>query len=543
MNFDFMGNPVVNQQPQQNQQINPYAQQTQNFQQQQSYLNNPAALSSNPSIFQNDKREGDPFGSMRKIEYKVTNCLLVPTGQYKDIYIRPVNVELNTRQLQTVEETIKRKLQMNDLKMEAVDMLGASDILKPGEAIRKAEIIGGWQQERFIFLLTIEYLDPYLNTWVVLYLTGFTDFPNANPNTGTVDDNMLLIPNTVIQLVRVQTETGPRLKPMSIYSIEYFPQQGTYTIHEEQIERDLFVLKPQDAIEFINNINIGLDSVPMSADVNKVANVVNRNHLIPTYHITETINALTNGFLLTDNYMDTEKTLNIASATKTTISSIPFFMDLERKFGRNANFAFPIGYLKQLDPSFQPVILNTDPSLQNISIPGILTTTDTEDTASSILEAKISVLARDAVSTLIAKYMLLEIGFSFTNTGPGGQFIFTPYMARGVVPNVDTAFLVERFRIEFENLVVPSLTFNNQVAIKIDVIASVVGDTRIAVSVNNGPEVPFRYPTFADSLYNSLIMDFDRFTHNARMFKDLIDTAILSIEDELENNNTNPIIY
>jgi len=492
-------------------------------------------------VTQPGQQLNQPFGQP-KIDYKVNNFLLVPTGRYKPMFIRPYNVNVTEKEIMNLENILSDQDGLGVMKkISPVEIANAVNILQPAEAIKPAEIIGGWEQDRFIFLLTISFFDPYLQSEIILYITGFTDYPNASLKTGNVDEKMMLIPNTVIELVRrTNVNTGVNeLVVRGTYSIEYLPDGSVNVNYERGADDGLFLLRPVDAFKVTEYLQEGMDNIPVQSNLKANPNILERKHLLPSEHIADTINTLVTSSMLTADSYDTRDLINTAVATRKTLTSIPFFTELATKFGNNMNFAFPVGYIRQLDPSVQPVIVNPDMSLNNIQIPGILTTTDSADTHIAALEAKLSVLVRDAVSTLIAKHMLLEASFSFTNRTPTGEFVLTPHHAFTVIPGANTAWFFERFKREFLSLVAPTLTMQGNIGVDIHVFASVVGDTRISVSINGGEEVLFRYPTFADSLYNSLITDKNHFLNAAYTYKQIIDVTVLSIDNQAEKN----IIY
>jgi len=157
------------------------------------------------------------------------------------------------------------------------------------------------------------------------------------------------------------------------------------------------------------------------------------------------------------------------------------------------------------------------------------------------LESKIAVLVRDAVSSLLAKNILLDISFSITNNLPVDDMLFQPYFAFPAVDGINTVALVEKFKVEFLNLIAPQLTKNGKLIIDMDVYSSVTGDTKIAISINGNEKRLYRFPTFADSLYNSLLADKNTFIKVTQDYKTIVDQTLAAATANTEYAFTAPV--
>ena len=109
------------------------------------------------------------------------------------------------------------------------------------------------------------------------------------------------------------------------------------------------------------------------------------------------------------------------------------------------------------------------------------------------------------VTGIMAETMLSSIAFSITNNS--GQLTIIPTNASSLIDGLDVVPYFDRALKHIRIILGPKLTDNNQTLIELHADISLVGDSKIGISVNGGPVIIYRYPIFADSLFVPVITD------------------------------------
>ena len=109
------------------------------------------------------------------------------------------------------------------------------------------------------------------------------------------------------------------------------------------------------------------------------------------------------------------------------------------------------------------------------------------------------------VTGIMAETMLSSIAFSITNNS--GQLTIIPTNASSLIDGLDVVPYFDRALKHIRIILGPKLTDNNQTLIELHADISLVGDSKIGISVNGGPVMIYRYPIFADSLFVPVITD------------------------------------
>jgi len=503
------------------------------------------------------------FFGIQETKIVVENVVVAPVSGYQEQFIRPYDVKVTHDDLHKLEKIVNNAMQRANTAINPIELSSTVNVLEPmSTPVDKSNIIGGWNQERAIFLLSASWVDPNTGSEEVIYLTGYSDYPELNVNTGTISEKMQLYPNTAILLVKIETVNGPMLKIKQSFTIEYEADANKFNIQEDFSYNDeRLLLRPTDTIAVIQNVNEGFNTVPIESTLKNV-NTIEREDFIPVNHVTTVINSLLQGSLMNNSvYAEDTFTYGKIASKRVILEEIEFFKKLIRDLGTTPGLSFPIGWLFKLDPtltsdrivvahgmtgdSIMTAIGNNqiveNPYVFNNNMPLVLTSDMGENAGDATLDSKVAVLIRDAVSSIIAKNMLTDIAFSVTNNTPTMDTIFQPYIAVPAVGGVNLPALVEKFKLEFLNMVVPQITNNQNLIIDVDVYSSITGDTKIAISINGMEKRLYRFPTFADSLYNSLLTNKDGFIKASQDYRAIIEQTIAAAEVNLEDARMAPL--
>ena len=498
-----------------------------------------------------------------EVNIEIEKVILSVVAGYQDQYIRPYDLKVRHEDLNNLEEVVSKAINSANSSVNPIELTNKINILEPiSTPIGKSEIVGGWDQSRAVFILTAKWVDPFKGVEEVLYLTGYSDYPELNPTTGTVSEKINLYPNTAILLNRIETVNGPVLKIVHSFTIEYETDENKLTIKEDySFNDDKLLLRPYDTLAVVENITQSLNSIPVESTLLNT-NAVEREDFIPVNHVTTVINSLLQGSYLTNSIYeeDTIKTSKLASK-KIELGEIEFFRKLIQQRGTTPGLSFPLSWLFKLDPTLTGdrigvvnymagnTILNTaamgqlttNENVFNNNIPMILTSNIGENAGDATLESRTAVLIRDAVSSLMTKNMLMDISFSINNNTLDNSIIFQPYFALPAIHGINLIALVEKFKLEFINMIMPQITKKNSMIIDADIYSSITGETKIAISINGREKRLFNFPTFADSLYNSLITDKNMFINTTNNYKSLVDQTLAAVEVNMGDVTSIPL--
>ena len=485
---------------------------------------------------------GTQFNQPQQVtNVRIKKLYLVETGGYKDQFIRSFEINATHEHLNKIEEVVYQKQQMNSTVVSPVDIsMAAPDLMLPSQyVIGKVDLPYGWQEKRFRFLL--EVVEPgAMGSERVTIIQGYTEYPGANINTGSIDERMKFYANSVIELVRTLDPNTGVLTATVIrhYNIVHLPT-GNVEIHDVTQQHNtmpygmpqptLMALRPEDMISAVTSMysmDLSAGEIVPSGILIKPVDA-NKNLSIPTMHIANTLTGVMKAnkmAQITYDKMDILGT-NLSLVKTNGRDKNNFWKLISSLYGYAEVNTFTFGDLKQIDANVdnvtsvfasQPGAMLNNPVVQQFG-------TDSEEFYKPTIEARMAVLVSEAITSLMANNLLSKVTLTFSNQT--GEPIASILKARTMIDGINVANYGEKLRIEFENFVGPVITMGNEVIVNLLVDSDITGDTVVAISYNNNPEVVFRIPTFADSTFNPLIETKQGFTQNVEKFKDILDTA------------------
>lgn len=128
-----------------------------------------------------------------------------------------------------------------------------------------------------------------------------------------------------------------------------------------------------------------------------------------------------------------------------------------------------------------------------------------EQTAASFISENVSALLVKAGMTFAAFSMISETHDRHVFTTP---MDFSAYSGRPV-----TVQMIQRFLASVEDLVIPAITHNYQTSVEIVVVCEINASTRVRVSIDGGPLIPFYIATYAKSKTTSVRSTHDEFNN------------------------------
>ena len=195
------------------------------------------------------------------------------------------------------------------------------------------------------------------------------------------------------------------------------------------------------------------------------------------------------------------------------VSKVGFIRDIAHLTHIVQATSFDLGLLEMMDPTIGQRTTTINPNtsdavISNLGGAGVQSFLDSEVTeqtlAPSIETMKVAEFMF-GVTGIMAETMLSSIAFSITNNS--GQLTIIPTNASSLIDGLDVVPYFDRALKHIRIILGPKLTDNNQTLIELHADISLVGDSKIGISVNGGPVIIYRYPIFADSLFVPVITD------------------------------------
>jgi len=454
------------------------------------------------------------------------------TGAYKDVYRRPYELNASQHSLGELEEMIGRQ---NDIAGKVSALSIAKNLpgmfkLSDRPSDQRVGIAHGWSTVRLRFLMEVE--TPSHGGMQISYIQGYTDYHDPSLS-GTIDPHMPFNINSITTVRRVndQVTGAPITHVQSSFNVVNDPLTNSNTI--EDTTQELKLIRPKDVLEGIGYVEtFGNDAAVTAVDNRNTydgnAKASNRTNNVASEHMASVINGYINGNNYTDVGYDRADTLNhaAASVSEQKMSNIPFIEALHTLTGAALPVTFTLAQVDQISPgigsrTYQPRNGNE----QMINTGNILDSNDTEDLFRMSTESTIANTISEGVTSLLVENLLSGIDFTCTNMTPNPEPEFFLTNVDSFIQGIDKTAYVNRFIDKFTALIMSTVTMDNSIGVRLLVHADVLGDTAISVSINNGPDVLFRLPTFCDSLYNPNIANANEHSALVNDFSNVINVA------------------
>jgi len=476
-----------------------------------------------------------------KTQIKIKKIILTETKRYNNMHIRPYELNVKYDDINMLSSNIQNILSKNidvEKGIETTLSNTTSGLLMPSSRIiGTAPIVGGWDETRFKLDLIVEFQIPGSNITNINYVQGYTSYFGKSQG-GYIDDNMEIYINSVISLRRIVDNNTNNVSTVVISNNAVaFDETG----YNKTLNNDnsLRVSRPDDIVNKISTLKeVNEDTRYISvADTLNDIQIVDKMSSTPLGHISKTLASTVvqtrmNGALGSDsNILD--------SITGDTLSLIPenldFYKILRSVKHDNVDY-FTLNDLSKLD-NYLPVpdVLVSKENVVKHQFD--MDPRNAAATSGSDYETKISLIIQETLSEILSASILDKIGFTIENSS--GMPNSRPTMFTSLIDNLDNHTLIAHTNDiinEFISKVWNVITANNKMFIFIDVYA-ISTEVVIRVNVDNGGEIAYVYPTFADAKYMPIIMD----NHNQDMlaegYSEMIDTTIQTTRNIMQQNN------
>lgn len=423
------------------------------------------------------------------------------------------------------------------------------DLIKlDANPLKPASIKNNWTQHRFLFLMEI--LTEGQAYDVITYLQGYTDYSDISMS-GYIPDDLKYYINSVIEVLRVKNPAGGySYVPRRAYNI-----LGDNIKHVDLIDNSEAALTPATILARMS-CGINTDKLIVSVgDLDTAPVTSSRFNLDNVKYLSKVVNSYTNSKLTTDLSFDQNDIITQAhtNVQEASLLGNPVLLSVSHITGENRPFVLSQRILDAIDPTLKfdstnrITVHTADNAIQmnklnNMSVPGadIINSNEIGDTflAPTIHNLKATYLVQ-ALSSLMAEKMITELTVLISNT-VGMEPVVQPMFVGMFVKGLDQATYFSQVVAEIKTRILPVLFDNNQLLVNAFVNISLMQDSIVSINVNdiNNEPTLFRFPTFADSRFSSLIGTNQKQAELSDQFSNLFATVDSTIAGTESASNT-----
>lgn len=448
---------------------------------------------------------------------RIVNFYAIPSkDNYNDMYSRSYGMNVNSGIIITMEDLFHRSHVKQGAPLNAVDVarrlpnvFGVKPVVD-----KMTNIVHGWGTRRLMFILVAESMvggGTMLN-----YIQGYTEYHDPS-FTGKLDPHMKFYINSVTNVDnKIDPMTGRKVvRPISSFNV--LTDHTIESVHSPAYlspqQESMMMIRPSDILDHIDHgkmyeespdVNIYNYAAAYGGNENVVCSKVNNN---PITHFTRTVNGVISGKSMSDFSHDMSDVLSNASSavSEDNILSTAFIAAIYNITGNASMSWFTLDLLDHIDPNASLNVYN-DGQFVDTSYTYI-DSNNSEVLHKSNIESTIAYEIAQSVPSFMASNLLAEFAFSITNIT--GVPIVAESHAASFIDDMDITSFVAKVRNHVLYILYPTISKESLLTIDAQVYCNILGDTNIYLSVNNAPHIMYRFPTFADSLYNSNITTAD----------------------------------
>lgn len=437
--------------------------------------------------------------------------LLTPTRTtYKDVYQRSYTINADGSTLNMLEATfaangVHQNNTINEV-MIASALPGIVGLDPNTEGV--ATIPNGWRTERLRFILEIE--SELNGVLLSSYFQGYTEHSDMT-NSGLHDPNMPFYINSVTNVTKTLDPVTKQLivRPTSVYNVitDQFGGKKFSEIFENGDEHRL--IRPLD---IVNNMDVSSMYGDVTENINSL--VGGLTHKIQTSkrgnnngvsYFTNTVNAFIEGKSMSSLSSDSGDVLKISSTmlSESSLNSLEFIHRLHNLTGEVTPTTFTLGMIEILFPNSSNLIFRTQGDTLITANP-IYDSNETEELYKANIETMIATNIVHSINGIMSDNLLSVISLTASNT-TGVDFVEVIAPPQSIITGLDTTRYENTLKAKVKHVLMPEITRNGLLVVTFTILSDLLGDTLVTVSVNGGPMVPYRLPTFADSLYSPVV--------------------------------------
>lgn len=436
----------------------------------------------------------------------ITKLLLMETGTYNDMALRPYQTNVDVNSLKAMQEATQNGANLRPGVLAGI----AGDILRPStQAQGVVTIQNGWDTPRLRFMMEVVHQGSALAE-TVQYITGYTDHLGVIWGSQSIDRGMQMHINNSITTRRVveMTPVGRQNRQMVVSAAQVL--EGSYQPTFGNLGNNMFTMRPQDVFMTMGATGMLDQSQQMfdtraafSAGNMKLSNRTNGS--APSY-LSRIMSAYRGAMNGSDMQEDFAVLMEKAGEyhPEPMVHQDMFLGLATRQHTALAEHTWiSYGELEQMSPNLEhvtTVVRRNGNDYMAHHERGV-----SEHWSGTTHETVMATILSHSVPSLMMDLMLTKLAFVVTNQTLDGQFAIQYGHVQGFAENVDMRPYVQAFEQRLIVEVLRDLSRSNQIGLNLALEMDVVGDTIIDVSINNGPSIRYVTPSFSDALMSPVI--------------------------------------
>lgn len=454
---------------------------------------------------------------VNKSGIKVVRCVLTRTGGFQPMEVRPWHTDITDERTVSVFQEACFDNRVVD-KLSITDM--ASDIIKPlGHSLGEVHISGGWNMSRVRFFLEVE-VDNGLGYANRQILTGYSDHEGITMQ-GSIDDNMRLYFNNTINIHSVFNAANNR-NSISIRDSSQILSAAALNTNNGNSWRDGFsqpqsdfqLMRPMDLFADLNIANSPYNTAgDLRHDVGALGVTKSRrSNANPTDYLSRSINGLINAELELDLPSETRIGISNSNDAFNDVYSKARGRVAENKLASDNFLAYinnrlqytNTGYVTFKDLASLFPELRTNTVVANVGNAKLGNYQNSNHFKGSDYETLAVNIFSNTVASLMTDCALQRAAFDITNDTIGGQTVMKLDIIHGFT-NIDNTQFGLMFKDKVVSEAMPLVTHNNQIPVSIYASMDLLGMSIIMISYNNGPQIRYEIPSFADASFSPVL--------------------------------------
>ena len=447
----------------------------------------------------------------------VSKLVCIPTERVQgDMYQRSFSVGMKPGDITNIEEFMRGQgVGANaQLSMPAVARSLGGIVSLSATPTGTVNIPHGWGTERLLFMLAVdEVLDAA--TSYTHYIQGYNEYNDATMS-GKLDPRAHYYINSITTVVRsVGIDNSVTSRVLHTFNVVTTSSGGFGYEVDRGPNENAGLIRPSDVVAGMHYNAMygdygGSVMQVKTASLNNGSDVSKRSNNDPLRYFTDTTNAIISGKSMAIGAPSPADILNNANGLidDIAINENGFIAAISSVTGVLEPNAFTLDQLAMIDPSVSSKLLlvNSGSLLQDpVMSTNILDTDITESLLNFTVESSVAQLFVNALSAAMSDNLLTVLSGTFTNIT--SQPVTTIANINSFLEGVDITPYGNNI-VNYINAVInPQITNNNLWVTNIVFECDLLGATTVNVSIDNGPGVTYRLPTYADSLYTPVLTD------------------------------------
>lgn len=439
-------------------------------------------------------------------DFRIEKMLMIETGTYNQQFLRPFKLSLSASSMEKLTDKMK---EANSGIIDSSSIMGVStDLLRPvatPDAV--SPIVNGWDTKRIRFMMEISYtVAGWRKTEVVL---GYTDYCGVSFQSQAIDPEMNFIANSVV-FIREYSITGHNYTSgVQVYGTQHLFQDPNRILKPAQMGNNLNTylssIRPYDVMATNSILNNSGYSPEMSLYDERVlmASKVksgNRNENIASNYLTKVLNSYYGAKARADNGQDC---FVVAANYAANDQQGSLFLDKLKTATYREGAVFKMKELRAIDPDvdkkIKVVTMSNAQRAKELHVAG-----QTSDWHGSDITTTYASILSQSVSAMMAENGITILHIVSTNNTQDGRPKTGVMYANGF-GGIDVRHPAQVIQFRFENELVNELTYQNQIAYSFRCHFDLLGESRIAISLEGKPEIEYTIPSFADAMLSPMV--------------------------------------